>query len=252
MRTFVMGDLHGNYRGFLQCLQRSGFNKEEDTLIQLGDVADGWSETFECVQELLEIKNLIAIRGNHDDWTNTWMNTGTHPGMTQGGRATVDSYLRVCDFAENYMEKTYISVPKEHKDFFTNQINHYVDKENRLFVHAGINRHFPINDKIHNSSQVLNWDRDFWLAALSHKNSKEQFQSSYVGKFKIHDNFKEVFIGHTATVNWNKITPMYAANVINMDTGSGFKGKLTIMNVDTKEYWQSDLVTLLYPNEKGR
>lgn len=29
-------------------------------------------------------------------------------------------------------------------------------------------------------------------------------------------------------------------------------GKLTIMDLDTQEYWQSDLVKELYPNEKGR
>jgi serine/threonine protein phosphatase 1 len=55
MKTFVIGDIHGNYRALLQCLERSGFNKEIDTLIQLGDVADGWSETAECVEELLRI-----------------------------------------------------------------------------------------------------------------------------------------------------------------------------------------------------
>ena len=40
-RTLVIGDVHGNHRGLLQCLERSGFDKENDTLISLGDVADG-------------------------------------------------------------------------------------------------------------------------------------------------------------------------------------------------------------------
>ncbi|MET0786893.1 MAG: metallophosphoesterase, partial [Paenisporosarcina sp.] len=64
-RTFALGDVHGNYKGLMQCLKRSGFNNEKDTLIQLGDVVDGFSESFECVEELLKIKNLISIRGNH-------------------------------------------------------------------------------------------------------------------------------------------------------------------------------------------
>ena len=41
MRTFVMGDIHGAYNALLQCLKRSGFDYENDQLIQLGDVADG-------------------------------------------------------------------------------------------------------------------------------------------------------------------------------------------------------------------
>jgi serine/threonine protein phosphatase 1 len=36
--------------------------------------------------------------------------------------------------------------------------------------------------------------------------------------------------------------------VWNIDTGAGWSGKLTIMNVDTKEYWQSDLISELYKN----
>ena len=236
MRTFVCGDIHGNHRGLLQCLERSKFNKEEDTLISLGDIADGWSETSECVDELLSIKNLISIVGNHDDWCRNWFNFGEQlPIWTQqGGQATVESYIRTGKVMD-----------KSHKDFWNNQINYHIDNENRLFVHAGLNRHFSINDKIHNSNQVLNWDRDFWLAALSFKGL-----DGY--KFKIYDDFKEVFIGHTATVNWNKTEPMQAANIWNLDTGAGFKGKLTIMNVETKEYFQSDLVNELYPYEKGR
>ena len=39
---------------------------------------------------------------------------------------------------------------------------------------------------------------------------------------------------------------VYAANIWNLDTGGGDYGKLTIMNVMKKEYWQSDLVTELY------
>jgi len=57
-----MGDIHGNYKGLLQCLERSNFDYANDKLIQLGDVVDGWSESCECVTELLKIKNLISIK----------------------------------------------------------------------------------------------------------------------------------------------------------------------------------------------
>ena len=64
MKTFVIGDIHGNYRGLMQCLERSNFDYDKDTLISLGDVVDGHSESYEVVEELLKIKNLIAIKGN--------------------------------------------------------------------------------------------------------------------------------------------------------------------------------------------
>ena len=45
---------------------------------------------------------------------------------------------------------------------------------------------------------------------------------------------------------------MHAANIWNLDTGAGWDGKLTMMDVNTGEYWQSDRITELYPNEQGR
>lgn len=54
-------------------------------------------------------------------------------------------------------------------------------------------------------------------------------------------NFKEIYIGHTPTTNWQTDRPMNAFNLYNMDTDAGNGGRLTIMDVDTKEYWQSDL-----------
>jgi len=69
---------------------------------------------------------------------------------------------------------------------------------------------------------------------------------------KTADKFKEIYIGHTATTAWDKDTPMQAGNIWNLDTGAGFKGRLTIMDIDTKEFWQSDPVQELYKNEKGR
>jgi serine/threonine protein phosphatase 1 len=43
---------------------------------------------------------------------------------------------------------------------------------------------------------------------------------------------------------------MRAANIYNIDTGAGHNGRLTIMNIETKEYWQSDLVEELYIREE--
>jgi serine/threonine protein phosphatase 1 len=36
-------------------------------------------------------------------------------------------------------------------------------------------------------------------------------------------------------------------NITNMDTGAGHTGKLTIMDIDSKIFWQSDPLPKLYP-----
>lgn len=262
MRTLVMGDIHGGYKALIQCLQRSKFDYEKDTLIQLGDVTDGWSEVHDCVEELLKIKNLIPIKGNHDSWFETWLRYGKHPtSWLQGGDATLISYCRALNKQYATLSHGYTSdllpsdLPDAHYQFFVSkQIPYFLDSENRLYVHGGLNRHHPIDDMIYNNAEILMWDRDFWMAALSYGQTKpdDEFKYPIRGKFRTNGNFKEIYLGHTATVSWKTDQPMNAANVWNLDTGAGFHGKLTIMDVDTKEYWQSDKLTELYINEKGR
>jgi serine/threonine protein phosphatase 1 len=64
--------------------------------------------------------------------------------------------------------------------------------------------------------------------------------------------YKEIYIGHTPVTRIGKTEPHRAANVWNIDTGAAFKGPLSLIDVDTKQVWQSDPVHLLYPGEIGR
>lgn len=239
-RTFAIGDIHGCLKGLQQCLERSGFDKSVDQLIQIGDVADGWSQVPECVDELLTIKNLIAIRGNHDVWCWNWFTSGATPIIwtQQGGVATIEAYI-----------KTGKLVEQSHRDFWNNQIDFHIDDENRLFVHAGFDLQYGFdlskNMKVNiPNATELHWNRD--LADLTEarwNKSTGKISKEYVLKFK------EIFIGHTAhqSLDFNK-----CQNIWNIDTGAGWHGKLTIMDINTKEYWQSDEVKSLYPNELGR
>ncbi len=45
---------------------------------------------------------------------------------------------------------------------------------------------------------------------------------------------------------------MHAGNVWNVDTGAGFNGRLTALDLRSKDFIQSDTVMYLYPGEKGR
>ncbi len=66
MKRYVIGDIHGRYKALKEVLKKSNFNYDTDKLIVLGDVVDGGVNTYEVVEELLKIKNLIYILGNHD------------------------------------------------------------------------------------------------------------------------------------------------------------------------------------------
>lgn len=232
-----MGDSHGAYRAFMQCLERSGFNYEEDELICLGDVADGWPEVRQLFDELLKIKHLKFILGNHDQWLLQWAD-GNFPGnvwTSQGGLNTQASY----DFNPD--------IPTAHKDLLLNKsMLWYVDDSNRLFVHGGINTDLPIERQ---KVEVCLWDR-----SLAHKAYKRHQAKSPVQHIT---EFKEVYVGHTTTSFYNSKAggnqvPLNFFEIWMMDTGAGWEGKLSLMNIDTKEIFQSDVVTDLYPGIQGR
>lgn len=248
-RTFIMGDLHGAYPALTQCLNRSGFDYENDTLIQVGDVADGHNEVYECVEELLKIKNMIAIKGNHDAWLLEFIKTDFHPvSWTYGGKGTIESYLRYKDgpkicFSRGSGFKTSLNssdIPPLHRQFFQNQKNYYILDQNICCVHGGFDRY---KDFYCQTEKNYYWDRQLWNEALSHQNEGNTQET-----FEMVTQFKTIFIGHTSTLNWGTDQPMNALNIINIDTGAGSNGKLTIMDIDTKEIWQSDRLDTIYEN----
>lgn len=50
-----------------------------------------------------------------------------------------------------------LNIPETHKEFFRNQINYYIDKDNRLFVHAGINTFEFLQEQY---EEDFYWDRE--------------------------------------------------------------------------------------------
>lgn len=249
-KIFVMGDLHGAYIALLQCLKRSGFDYENDILIQLGDVADGHPQVYECVEELLKIKHLISIRGNHDAWFQQFIETDLHPVFWQyGGESTIKSYLRFTDgkqvcFRSGSGFKTSLNssdIPVLHRQFFTNQKLFHITDDNSCFIHGGFDR---FTDFYKQKESTYYWDRLLWSEALS------AFENGLTeSEFEMVTRFKQVFLGHTPTTNWGTDQPMKANTITNMDTGAGWDGRLTIMDINTHEYWQSDQLTRLYPTK---
>jgi serine/threonine protein phosphatase 1 len=222
-RTFVMGDIHGAFRALKQCLERSRFDRTQDTLICLGDVCDGWPETREAIDELLTIPNLIYLFGNHDFWTLAWMQSGLKDPvwLSQGGQATVDSYGK--------------KIPPAHEHFLNTARPFYL-LDNLLFVHAGVDPMLPLEAQELNT---LLWDRK--LARLALDFSEDRPDHTF-------GTYEAIFLGHTPVGD----QPRRAGNVWLMDTGAGWAGPLSMMDIHTHEIIQSDPVPMLYPGIAGR
>jgi len=216
MKRFVIGDIHGAHKALIQCLKRSKFDKDVDQLIVLGDVVDGWPQVKESIEELLSIKNLIYIKGNHDVWFQEWFITKIkNPIWTkQGGDATLKSYNET-------------RVPLSHIDLISSAKYYYIDHNNNVFVHGGFDWNNSIEDEKYYN---LVWDRDLFYYAARNINIK-------ISKYN------EIFIGHTQL---QQNMPLNYSNLWNLDTAAGWTGCLTMLNIDTKEIFQSDSVMELY------
>ena len=221
-KKFVIGDIHGRIEALKQVLTKSTFNYETDKLIILGDVCDGGKNTKEVVNELLKIKNKVFVRGNHDQWLLDFINKDEMPSIwtSQGGWATINSYGLLYG----------VKVPKKHQKFFNDSIL-YHEEDNMLFVHGGFRAYNGTKPK-DEEPQVLMWNRDLinWCEDGN----------------KIPD-YTKVFIGHTTTQVKDMLEPTKFQNLIMMDCGGGWNGKLALMNINTEEYWLSDIQI---PNEE--
>jgi serine/threonine protein phosphatase 1 len=243
-RTLVIGDIHNGYLALVQVLERCNFNKKEDQLIFLGDYVDGFATAVETIDYLIKLKNEcdfkpIFILGNHDAWLREYLVFGVvnFNWLNNGGHSTLNSY-----------RKTTYDL-NEHRKFIDQLDYYYIDNKNRLFVHGGFKAPKGVRDEFQLST--LYWDRSLLDAAytVSHQH-KDNIEDLIRYRPKRLNNYKEIFIGHTPTLMFATDQPLNFYNLWNLDTGGGSNGRLTIMDVDTKEYWQSDLLTDLYNNDE--
>lgn len=251
MRTFVIGDIHGGLHALKQVIERASIDFDQDKVIFLGDYVDGWSQSAELIEFLIGIKiaakvKPIFLRGNHDKWCQEWLINGhiNKAWQENGGRSTMTSYINTGHL-----------VKESHRNFFLELLDYYVDEENRAYLHAGW---ITVKGLGYDRESTYYWDREFWKiafhidAAITNGLSKEYYYKGELARYK---QYKEVFIGHSSTqfyecdADFKEFThpkqeghtrvmiPMNRLNVWNVDTGGGWHGKLTALNIDTKEFF---------------
>lgn len=218
-KRYAVSDIHGNHKLLKQVLKESKFNYEKDELIVVGDVCDGYNESYEVVEELLKIKNMTFIIGNHDRWFINHIANGWAEDiwLSQGGEATRKSY--------EHNGHNYKKMPTSHKKFFNNG-RYYYELDNMLFVHGGFN--YPKHPS-ECSVEDLTWDRSLIERC---KNGLEI------------RGWDKVFVGHTTTESQGAEPVSYGvegcAKFIQIDCGAGWGGRLCLYNIDTDECFLSD------------
>jgi len=218
MRRLVVSDIHGAYKALLDVLEKAKFEPKEDLLIGIGDYVDGYSQTYEVIEYLRKLPNFKGVIGNHDALYLEWANEPVIPPQPiwtkQGGEATLKSY----DYKVNEVHRAWLAA-----------LPYYIELDNMLFIHGGYDPTLPIAKQ---SKWNVTWDRDLIYDSL------QNFEHPEI-------KYDKVFVGHTA------LKKLWIGNkVIDIDTGAGWQGVLTLMDIDILDYWQSETTGILYPDEQ--
>lgn len=132
-RTYLMSDIHGEYRKLLRMLKKIDFTKD-DTLYIIGDVVDRGEEPIEIIEWVMRTPNAHLLKGNHESMFIDYLNApdGEAKDMAllmwsrNGGLTTYEGY-----------EKRSVE-QKERIKTFVKTLPYYKILDDVLLVHSGV------------------------------------------------------------------------------------------------------------------
>ncbi|MEX1028356.1 MAG: metallophosphoesterase family protein [Candidatus Paceibacterota bacterium] len=204
-RLIAIGDVHGHPKALRGLVELVGL-RPDDVVVMLGDYVNRGPDSRGVIEFLIELGarcQLVPLLGNHDE-----MMLGSRGDVNaesrwryEGGTAVLRQYG-----PRNSVE----DVSKSHWDFLAScQPAHETDAF--IFVHANYSWYDSVE---HQPSSLLRW--------ISIDEEKPQ----------PHTSGKTVILGHTPG-------PIRDYGFCRcLDTGCGFGGRLTAMDVFTKTCWQ--------------
>ena len=208
-RLIAIGDIHGCLAA-LESLLAAINPQPDDTIVALGDYVDRGPDSkgvIDCLIDLRNRCNLVAIHGNHEEMMLQVIRDRQPPyhWLQYGGVDTLDSYGFCGDMSV---------IPANHMEFFADMQNYY-ETETHFFVHANYDPDVPLEKQ---NKHYLRWLKLSDETPLPHQNGKR----AVVG----HTPDDEIFdIGH----------------LICIDTHCYGGGWLTALEVHSGTIWQSNI-----------
>jgi serine/threonine protein phosphatase 1 len=196
MKTYVIGDLHGELKMLEAMLDRLPLTGD-DTMVLLGDYIDRGPDARGVIERILQLREeglkVIALKGNHEVMYLDYLRGEDRDGLFlhNGGRRTIRSY-RTLRNRSGYP-------PADHLEFLES-LPLFHETESDFFVHAGARPGVALCDQ---SEDDLLWIRSDFLC------------SSY-------DFGKRIIFGHTPCRE-----PLILSDKIGIDTGATYGGMLT-------------------------
>lgn len=220
VRTLVISDIHGCLDEFKKLLKLVNYLPNEDRLLLLGDYVDRGPKSKEVVQlvmKLTEYRNVIVLRGNHDDRFISLLNMNLDVLETfikYGGKETLNSYCAEADTKSineviRYINQHY----QEHIEFLSNTKYYYEDNE-FVYVHAGLDPNYK-NWRDQPLNNFLTIREDF----INTKTSVD----------------KKIIFGHTQTSKLQDSSNIwFSDDKIGIDGGCAFGNQLNCLEIIDK------------------
>jgi serine/threonine protein phosphatase 1 len=212
-KIFAIGDIHGCLEKLKDLMPKTGIDNQNDTLIFIGDYIDRGKFSSEVVDHVIRLQNeykkVVCLRGNHEDMLAHYLE-GMNEEMylNNGGINTLHSYeIILSDDIKERKRK----IPARHRKFFESLLPYY-ETEDYIFVHAGMKPGLSLQEQ---TMHDLLWIRHEFIDAE-------------------YDFGKTVVFGHTPLNN-----PLINKNMIGIDTGAVYGGKLTCVELPKIKIYQA-------------
>ncbi len=177
MRSFVVGDIHGDAEQLERLLERIPYDPQGDELIFLGDYVDRGPDAKRVVEIVMDLVErgggrTIALRGNHEammlaalegEQLARW--------ILNGGGTTVLSYggsIEAEESDEGEVIEVDFDLPDEHVRF-VESLPYWYENEHAIYVHAGLSAGRSSDQLVfphprEQDPETLLWSRDprFW------------------------------------------------------------------------------------------
>lgn len=262
-RRLIISDIHGRSRALGQVLERAGFRDGTDILYSVGDFCDRGSGNLSVLEHLMSLSSFRPVLGNHDAWLQDYLRKGTEDGnwlYNNGGIKTLSELRSLSSKRKKEISQWLDGIP-------------YVISGNTfLIVHGGpvpFGKVSGLKRKAHPRSWRETpdfrlvpselWDRDYLSSAMLWEKAREEGRSwedyreevernvrspgsryDYMSRDPL-DTRRTLFVGHSIVGDKPFSSEKY--HICAIDTGAASpEGYLTVMDIDTRQYWQSDRI----------
>lgn len=230
LRVFAIGDVHGCRLELAQLIHAIN-PKIGDTLIFLGDYIDRGIDSKGVLDLIVELKarcNVITLKGNHEMMMQTAFDNSnplrrlqaTSMWLSNGGAQTLSSYGMYFErlLEEDISDLIIPDALSEHLALIEAMPLYHIT-DTHIFVHATPLPNVAIEEQ---GDLVLLW---------------RKATNMQIGDEHTHISGKTIVSGHTCQAS-GKPFKLSDKNII-IDTGCGFGGWLTAMNIENGSFIQS-------------